>query len=120
MKTKKRTKDLKASAKAPEPDYLRLDDQLCFPVYLAARLVVNAYRPLLDELGITYPQYLALMVLWEHDGLSVGDLGERLYLDTWTLTPLLKRMEKQGSSSAGVAARTTASSRTGSRTRGRR
>jgi DNA-binding MarR family transcriptional regulator len=81
--------------KAEEPNYLRLDDQLCFPIYLASRLVVNAYRPLLDELGITYPQYLVLLVLWEHDGLSVGDLGDRLYLDTGTLTPLLKRMERQ-------------------------
>lgn len=79
-----------------EPNYLRLDDQLCFPIYLASRLVVNAYRPLLDGLGLTYPQYLVLLVLWEHDGLSVGALGERLYLDTGTLTPLLKRMERQG------------------------
>jgi DNA-binding MarR family transcriptional regulator len=89
----------KASGRKPrveEPDYLKLDEQLCFPVYLAARLVVNAYRPLLDELEITYPQYLVLLVLWERDGLSVGALGERLYLDTGTLTPLLKRMEKQG------------------------
>src|ERR1700688_134359 len=79
-----------------EPDYLRLDDQLCFPICLAARLVVNAYRPLLDELGITYPQYLVLLVLWENDGLSVGAVGERLHLDTGTVTPLLKRMERQG------------------------
>jgi DNA-binding MarR family transcriptional regulator len=83
-------------AKAPEPDYLRLDDQLCFPLCLAARLVVSAYRPLLDEIGITYSQYLVLMVLWETDGLSVGTIGERLYLDSGTLTPLLKRMEKRG------------------------
>jgi DNA-binding MarR family transcriptional regulator len=86
----------KGQVQAPEADYLRLDDQLCFPVCLAARLIVNAYRPLLDELGITYSQYLVLMVLWEKDGLSVGAIGERLYLDTGTLTPLLKRMEKQG------------------------
>jgi DNA-binding MarR family transcriptional regulator len=88
-----------ANASGPnggEPNYLRLDDQLCFPVYLASRLVVNAYRPLLDELALTYPQYLVLLVLWETDGLSVGALGERLYLDTGTLTPLLKRMERQG------------------------
>lgn len=82
--------------KTQEPDYLRLDDQLCFPLCLAARLVVNAYRPLLDGLGITYSQYLVLMVLWENDGLSVHAIGERLYLDSGTLTPLLKRMEKQG------------------------
>jgi DNA-binding MarR family transcriptional regulator len=86
----------RSRAKSPEPDYLRLDDQLCFPLCLAARLVVNAYRPLLDELGITYSQYLVLMVLWENDGLSVNAIGERLYLDSGTLTPLLKRMEKQG------------------------
>ena len=84
------------SAKAAEADYLRLDEQLCFPIYLASRLLVSAYRPLLDELGLTYPQYLVLLVLWETDGCSVGALGERLYLDTGTLTPLLKRMERQG------------------------
>ena len=78
----------------PGVDVLRLDAQLCFPVYLASRLMVNAYRPLLDEFGITYPQYLVLLVLWEQDGLSVGALGERLHLETGTLTPLLKRMEK--------------------------
>ncbi len=77
-------------------NFLRLGDQVCFPMYLASRLMVNAYRPLLDALHITYPQYLTLMVLWEHDGLSVGALGDKLYLDTGTLTPLLKRMEKQG------------------------
>jgi DNA-binding MarR family transcriptional regulator len=86
----------KAAAKSAEPDYLKLDDQLCFPLYLAARLMVNAYRPLLDELGITYPQYLVLLVLWESDGASVGAIGERLHLDSGTLTPVLKRMEKLG------------------------
>jgi DNA-binding MarR family transcriptional regulator len=85
-----------SEAKAPAPDYLRLDEQLCFPICLAARLVVNAYRPLLDELDLTYSQYLVLLVLWEKDGVSVGAIGERLYLDTGTLTPLLKRMERQG------------------------
>jgi DNA-binding MarR family transcriptional regulator len=79
-----------------EPDHLRLDSQLCFPLHLASRLVVNAYRPLLAEFAITYPQYLVLMVLWETDGLSVGAIGERLYLDSGTLTPLLKRMSKRG------------------------
>lgn len=74
----------------------RLDDQVCFPLYAAARLVMQAYRPLLDELGVTYPQYLVLMVLWEHDGLSVGDIGDRLHLNSATLTPLLKRLETQG------------------------
>ena len=85
----------KASAKGAEPDYLRLDDQLCFPIYLASRLLVNAYRPLLDDLGITYPQYLVLLVLWEKDGMSVRAIGERLHLDSGTLTPVLKRMEAQ-------------------------
>jgi DNA-binding MarR family transcriptional regulator len=95
-KTKSPARAPKQTEQEAEEDNLRLDDQLCFPVYLAARLVVNAYRPLLDDLEITYPQYLALMVLWEKDGLSVGALGDRLRLDTGTLTPLLKRMEKQG------------------------
>lgn len=96
-KTKQGERDgAKPREKAPEPDYLRLDDQLCFPLCLAARLVVNAYRPMLEELGITYPQYLVLMVLWENDGRSVNAIGERLHLDSGTLTPLLKRMEKQG------------------------
>jgi DNA-binding MarR family transcriptional regulator len=101
MMSPKRTKSGSARGAKPrpgaqEPNYLRLDDQLCFPICLAARLVVNAYRPLLDELEITYPQYLVLLVLWEKDGLSVGAIGERLLLDTGTLTPLLKRMERQG------------------------
>ena len=79
----------------------RLDDQLCFQLYTASRLVTRAYRPLLSELGITYPQYIALMVLWEwNDGgepaQTVGALGERLLLDSGTLTPLLKRMEQNG------------------------
>src|SRR5262249_27056325 len=68
---------------------------LCFPIYLASRLMINAYRPLLDELGLTYPQYLVLLVLWEKDGLSVGAIGDRLHLDSGTLTPVLKRMEAQ-------------------------
>ncbi len=77
-------------------EILKLDNQVCFPLYAASRLVVQAYRPLLDELGITYPQYLVLLVLWEHDGASFGEIGERLYLNSATLTPLLKRLEKQG------------------------
>jgi len=79
-----------------EPNYLRLDDQLCFPLYVASRMMVNAYRPLLAGLDLTYPQYLVMLALWEEDGLSVGSLCDRLFLDTGTLTPLLKRMEKQG------------------------
>jgi MarR family transcriptional regulator, organic hydroperoxide resistance regulator len=84
-------KTSKSPDKAPA-----LDDQLCFALYATSRAVMNVYRPALQELGITYPQYLVLLVLWEHDGISVGALGERLYLDSGTLTPLLKRLEKQG------------------------
>jgi DNA-binding MarR family transcriptional regulator len=74
----------------------RLDDQLCFALYAASRAVVSAYQPLLATLGLTYPQYLVMMVLWEEDGVRVSRLGERLYLDSGTLTPLLKRLEVQG------------------------
>jgi DNA-binding MarR family transcriptional regulator len=80
----------------PEDEYLRLDNQLCFPLYAASRLVVQAYTPLLAELGITYPQYLVLMILWEHDGATVTEIGARLYLDSGTLTPLLKRLDSAG------------------------
>lgn len=72
---------------------LRLDHQLCFALYSASLAMTKLYKPLLDEMGLTYPQYLALLVLWEHDGLTVSDLGERLHLDSGTLTPLLKRLE---------------------------
>ena len=75
---------------------LRLDNQVCFPLYAAARAIMQAYQPLLAKLGLTYPQYLVLMVLWEEDGLSVKALGEKLYLDSGTLTPLLKRLEENG------------------------
>ncbi len=78
---------------AADLDVLALDNQLCFPLYAAARLVVQAYRPFLQEVGLTYPQYLVLLALWEHDGLRVVDLGERLHLDSGTLTPLLQRLE---------------------------
>lgn len=75
---------------------LRLDNQICFPIYAASRLFVRAYQPHLDALGITYPQYLVMMVLWEADHALVGDIAERLLLNTNTITPLLKRMEAQG------------------------
>ncbi|CAM3615384.1 MarR family transcriptional regulator [Mycobacterium frederiksbergense] len=74
----------------------RLDDQLCFALYSASRAVTAAYRPLLDELGITYPQYLVLLVLWEEEHCSVGHVGRRLHLDSGTLSPLLKRLENSG------------------------
>lgn len=77
-------------------DLLRLDNQLCFALYAASRAMTQAYQPLLAPLGLTYPQYLALLVLWEEDGVPVKRLGERLHLDSGTLTPLLKRIEAQG------------------------
>jgi DNA-binding MarR family transcriptional regulator len=74
----------------------RLDEQLCFPLYASARLVVQAYTPLLRKLHLTYPQYLVLMVLWEKDGATVNEIGARLYLDSGTLTPLLRRLDEAG------------------------
>ncbi len=75
---------------------LQLDNQLCFALYSTSLAMTRLYKPLLDELGLTYPQYLAMLVLWEKDGLMVSELGERLYLDSGTLTPLLKRLESSG------------------------
>lgn len=75
---------------------LLLDNQLCFALYSASLAMTKLYKPLLDELGLTYPQYLALLVLWERDGVTVSELGERLSLDSGTLTPLLKRLEGAG------------------------
>jgi len=75
---------------------LQLDNQLCFALYSASLAMTKVYKPLLDELGLTYPQYLAMLVLWERDGLMVSELGDKLYLDSGTLTPLLKRLETAG------------------------
>ena len=75
---------------------LKLDNQICFRVYTAARLITQAYTPMLNQLGITYPQYLVLMVLWEKDHQPVNDIAHRLLLETNTVTPLLQRMEKLG------------------------
>lgn len=75
---------------------LKLENQLCFPLYAAARSVVGAYTPLLKPLGLTYTQYIVMMSLWERDDVTVGELGKRLRLDNGTLTPLLKKMEKAG------------------------
>lgn len=80
----------------PADELLRLDNQICFAIYTSSRLLTRAYGPLLDEFDITYPQYLALLVLWEGDGLPVHELGKRLFLDSGTLTPLLKRLETKG------------------------
>jgi len=77
-------------------EQLKLGNQLCFPVYAASRLITREYQPFLDKLGITYPQYLVLMILWEEDGMAVNDIAKKLILNTNTITPLLKRMEHQG------------------------
>jgi DNA-binding MarR family transcriptional regulator len=79
----------------PSPS-VALDDQLCFALYAASRAITARYRPMLDELGVTYPQYLVLMLLWEEDGQTVGQLGNRLALDSGTLSPLLKRLTSAG------------------------
>ena len=80
-----------------DPDQaLLLDNQLCFALYSTSLAMTKLYKPLLEELGLTYPQYLVMMVLWERDGLMVSELGERLFLDSGTLTPLLKRLEAAG------------------------
>ena len=75
---------------------LQLDNQLCFALYAASLAMPQLYKPRLDELGLTYPQYLVLLVLWERDGLPIKQLGDRLALDSGTLTPLLKRLETAG------------------------
>ena len=75
---------------------MKLDSQLCFPLYAASRKVVSLYTPHLKPLGITYTQYIMFLVLWEQDGITVGDLCKRLMLDTGTVTPMLKNTEKQG------------------------
>jgi DNA-binding MarR family transcriptional regulator len=75
---------------------LRLDNQICFAVYSATHAFNRVYKPLLDRLGLTYPQYLVMLVLWERDGVAVKEVGERLHLDSGTLTPLLKRLQQAG------------------------
>ena len=76
--------------------WLKLDHQLCFALYAASLAMTKLYKPLLEPLGLTYPQYLVLLVLWEQDGITVSQLGQRLALDSGTLTPLLKRIEAAG------------------------
>jgi MarR family transcriptional regulator, organic hydroperoxide resistance regulator len=80
-------------ARKPAVDPLLLGNQICFAVYSTAHAFNRFYKPLLDKLGLTYPQYLVMMVLWEQDGVPLKDIGEKLFLDSGTLTPLLKRME---------------------------
>jgi DNA-binding MarR family transcriptional regulator len=84
------------AAPTPEGHWLALDRQLCFALYASSLAMTKLYKPLLDPLGLTYPQYLVMLVLWEHEGLAVGEIGERLALDSGTLTPLLKRLEQAG------------------------
>lgn len=77
-------------------DQLKLENQLCFPVYAASRLITKEYQPYLEKIGITYPQYLVLLVLWEDDEMPVNDIAKKLILKTNTLTPMVKRMEEMG------------------------
>ncbi|MEX2444678.1 MAG: MarR family transcriptional regulator [Alkalispirochaeta sp.] len=79
-----------------DAELLGVEEQFCFAVYSTSHALNKMYKPMLDNLGLTYPQYLAMLVLWEHDGLRVGELGQRLYLESSTLTPLLKRLESRG------------------------
>lgn len=79
-----------------DTDSLKLENQLCFPLYACSKEVVRTYKPYLDAVGLTYTQYIVMMVLWEHGTINVKRLGEFLYLDSGTLTPLLKKMESQG------------------------
>ncbi|EPP4079988.1 MarR family winged helix-turn-helix transcriptional regulator [Vibrio cholerae] len=84
------------SCQTPTHDQLLLENQVCFPLYSASNAVIRAYRPLLEQLDITYSQYLVLLVLWQQNGINVKDLGIKLHLDSGTLTPLLKRLEAKG------------------------
>ena len=77
-------------------DALKLSQQLCFPLYACSRETIKLYKPYLDELGLTYTQYITMMVLWEHKAMTVKALGQELYLDSGTLTPLLKKLEEKG------------------------
>lgn len=86
----------KALSRNTVPKQLQLENQLCFPLYSASNAVIRAYRPFLKALDITYLQYIVLMVLWEEESLNVKELGQRLHLDSGTLTPLLKRLESKG------------------------
>ena len=87
---------MKTAPRSAGAEALRLDRQICFPLYAASRLVTRLYQPLLEPLGLTYPQYIALMVLWEDAPCTVSHVGERLLLNSNTVTPLLKRLEQLG------------------------
>lgn len=77
-------------------DSLKLENQLCFPLYAASKEIIRHYKPLLDKLDLTYTQYIAMLVLWENDNINVKSLGEKLFLDSGTLTPLLNKLESKG------------------------
>jgi DNA-binding MarR family transcriptional regulator len=87
---------LKAKTTPSSPNALALDEQFCFALYSASHAMTKTYKPMLEQLGLTYPQYLVMLVLWEQDAILVKDIGARLYLDSGTLTPLLKRLEAAG------------------------
>ena len=84
------------SVKNDKYDCIRLENQICFPLYACAKEVIRQYRKPLEKLGLTYTQYVVMMVLWEFGGMTEGELGRKVYLDSGTLAPLLKRLEKQG------------------------
>lgn len=88
--------DQPKQADAPEMNLLALDNQFCFALYSASHAMTKTYKPMLDRLGLTYPQYLVMLVLWEQDAILVKEIGARLFLDSGTLTPLLKRLEANG------------------------
>ena len=79
-----------------EFDALKLENQLCFPLYACSKEIVRKYKPFLDELNLTYTQYITMLVLWEHNSINVKELGDKLFLDSGTLTPLLKKLEFKG------------------------
>src|SRR4028118_2098263 len=87
---------MKSTRKVADDGSLKLSNQLCFAVYSAAHAFSAAYKPVLDPLGLAYPQYLVLLVLWEQDGLMVKEIGHHLHLDSGTLTPVIKRLEAAG------------------------
>lgn len=92
MKTQKKQKD----SNREKYDILRLDNQLCFSLYVCSKEIIRQYKPLLDPYGLTYTGYIIMMALWEDDDITVKELGKKLFLDSGTLTPLLKKLEQQG------------------------
>ena len=88
--------EVKMESKKATDDSLKLESQLCFALYVCSKEIIKKYKPLLDPLGLTYTGYITMMALWEKDNVTVKELGERLYLDSGTLTPMLKKLEQQG------------------------